>query len=202
MFYQVPKGYGNWAFLDVYAIGSFILTALLAKGIPARGAITFGDFDVVDGAQGNHQVYFGTALVNAHRAERRENWIGITIEPSAWHPYASENPLNIGAFEDEKVWLKRDDEVLLLNPFVKMRVWHRDDSIGEITVPYLEWDQPEFPNEIRAFAFLEKTAESYSKSNDFTGRVATKYHATSAFVRQIFGPELYEWACKISKESM
>jgi len=199
LFYQVPKGYGSWAFLDIYAIGSFILTALLAKGIPARGAITFGDFEVVDGAQGNHQVYFGTALVDAHRAEQRENWIGITIEPSAWKPYELDDPRVIGAFESEKVWLKRGDGVLLLNPFVKMRGWHMYDLIGEINVPYLEWDRPEFPNEIRAFAFLKAMAEQYSKSGDFTGRVASKYHATSAFIEQLFGPELYEWACKISE---
>lgn len=119
LFYQVPKGYGSWAFLDVYAIGSLILTALLSKGIPARGAITFGDFDVIAGLHGNHQVYFGTALVEAHRAEQKENWIGITIQPSAWKPYESESPRIVRAFESEKVWLKRDDDVLLLNPFIK-----------------------------------------------------------------------------------
>ncbi|MDD0995087.1 hypothetical protein M5G20_04290 [Pseudomonas sp. TNT2022 ID1044] len=36
VFYQDPKGYGDWAFLDVYAIGGMVLSALLAAGIPAR----------------------------------------------------------------------------------------------------------------------------------------------------------------------
>ena len=199
LFYQVPKGFGSWAFLDIYAIGSFILTALLAKGISARGAITFGDFEVIDGAQGNHQVYFGTALVEAHRAEQRENWIGITIEPSAWKPYESKDPGIIKAFASEKVWLPRKDGVLLLNPFIKITGWHIHDLIGDLDVPYLEWDQPEFPNEIKAFAFLRDMAEQHSKIGDFTGRVASKYHATDAFLKQVFGPELYDWACKISK---
>jgi hypothetical protein len=198
LFYQVPKGYGSWAFLDAYAIGGFILTALLAKGIPARGAITFGDFDVLDGAHGNHQVYFGAALVEAHRAEQRENWIGITIQPPAWKPYEAEEPRLIEAFQNEKVWLKRDDDVLLLNPFIKMRGWHIQDLMGEIDVPYMEWDQPEFPNEIRAFRFLKSQSEIYSEKGDFTGRIAGKYHATNAFLKQLFGPELYQWACKIS----
>ena len=46
VFYQQPNGYGDWAFLDVYAIGAMVLSALLAKGIPARGTITFGEFEV------------------------------------------------------------------------------------------------------------------------------------------------------------
>lgn len=29
LFYQEPKGYGGWAFLDVYAIGGMVLSTLL-----------------------------------------------------------------------------------------------------------------------------------------------------------------------------
>jgi hypothetical protein len=36
IFYQDSKGYFRTAFLDVYAIGAMILSALLAKGIAAR----------------------------------------------------------------------------------------------------------------------------------------------------------------------
>ncbi|MGB2880792.1 hypothetical protein [Candidatus Aalborgicola defluviihabitans] len=200
LFYQVPKGYGSWAFLDVYAIAGFILTALLAKGIAARGAVTFGDFEVIDEPQSGHQVYFGSALVEAHRAEQRENWIGITIEQSAWMPYAAEDSRNIAVFEREKVWQMRKDGVLLLNPFIKMRGWHMDDLIGEINAPYLEWDAPEFPNEIKAFKFIKDQCETYAIQGDFTGRVAGKYHATDSFLKQVFGSELYDWACKISSQ--
>ncbi|MBP6058889.1 MAG: hypothetical protein KA524_10850 [Nitrosomonas sp.] len=73
IFYQEPKGYGNWAFLDVYAIGGMVLSALLAKGIPARGAISFGEFEVKLDATGRHQVYFGKALIEAYKAEQRES---------------------------------------------------------------------------------------------------------------------------------
>lgn len=198
LFYQVPKGYGKWAFLDVYAIGGLILTALLSKGIPARGAITFGDFDVFDGESSRHQVYFGAALVEAHQAEQREGWIGITIQPSAWHPCEAENPGIVNAFQSEKVWFRREDDVLLLNPFIKMRGCHEHDLIGEINVPYVEWDRPDFPNELLAFKFLRETGEAYAKKGDFTGRVAGKYHATNGFLQQVFGGQLYEWACKVS----
>lgn len=199
LFYQEPQGYGDWAFLDSYAIGSFILTTLLAEGIPARGAISFGSFEVHNDKSEKHQVYFGTALVEAHEAEQAENWIGITILPSAWKPYEEKNPGTIAVFQSEKVWLMREaDQVLLLNPFIKMRGWHLYDLMSEIDAPYLEWDQPDFPNEIRAFRFLKGTADKYLDAQEPKSRIAQKYLATDSFIKTIFGPELYDWACKIS----
>jgi hypothetical protein len=199
LFYQESKGYGSWAFCDVYAIGSLILTRLLAKGIPARGVITFGDFDVHQDVAGRHLVYFGMALIEAHEAEKNEAWLGISIQPSAWLPFEAGDPGIIEAFEREKVWLLRSDNVLLLNPFIKLRGWYSEDLIGEIDAPYMEWDRPDFPNEILAFKFLREQAERFNEGGDFTGRVATKYHTTNAFLKKIFGPDLHDWACKISE---
>ncbi len=198
LFYQEPRGYGDWAFLDVYGIAALIHTALLAKGIPTRGAISFGEFEVFERHGGGHQVYFGRALIEAHEAEQRENWVGITILPSAWKPFEDDDPRNIGAFENEKVWLRRSDDVLLLNPFIKLRGWYLDDLIGEIDCPYEEWDRPDFPNEILAFRFLSDEAKKFAEAGDFTGKVASKYHVTQAFLSQVFGPELFAWANKIS----
>ena len=198
LFYQIPKGYGDWAFLDVYAIGALVLTSLLAKGIPARGAISFGEFDVFGRTEGGHQVYFGRALVEAHEAEQRENWIGITILPSAWQPFESCNLGAVRSFQSEKVWLQRKDNVLLLNPFIKIRGWHLHDLIGEIDCPYEEWDAPDFPNEIAAFRFLREKAGDFARQGDFTGKVASKYHATQAFIAEVFGSDLLAWANKIS----
>lgn len=79
-----------------------------------------------------------------------------------------------------------------------MRGWYMQDLCGEINVPYMEWDQPEFPNEIQAFRFLKDQGEKYAERGDFTGRVAGKYHATNAFLKQVFGKDLYDWAGKIS----
>ena len=199
IFYQEPKGYGKWAFLDVYAIGAMIFSALLAKGVPVRGAISFGGFEVRSDSLSRHQVYFGEALIEAYKAEQRENWIGITILESAWAPYEDENRGTIAAFERERVWKKRHDRVLMLNPFLKLRGWCGEDRIGEIEGPYLEWDDPEFPNDILAFKFLREQAASYSKKGDFSGNVAIKYHATIAFLKEILGVEIYEWGVRISE---
>ena len=153
VFYQEPEGYGDWAFLDIYAIGAMVLSALLAKGIPARGAITFGEFVVRQDSSERHQVYFGKALIEAYKAEQKENWIGITIQPSAWKPFEANNPGIISAFASEGVWIQRPDDVLLLSPFIKLRGWYPLVLAGEVAKPYLQWNEPEFPNELRALKY-------------------------------------------------
>jgi len=200
VFYQEPKGYDDRAFLDVYAMGGMVLSALLAKGIPARGTISFGQFEVRSDSSSKHQVYFGKALIEAYKAEQKENWIGITVLESAWAPYEVKNTGNIDGFESEGVWKKRHDGVLMLNPFIKLRGWYSDDLIGEIDRPYMEWDAPEFPNEILAFKYLREQASSYGERGDFSGEVAVKYHATIAFLKDILGNDIYEWGVRISEQ--
>lgn len=200
IFYQEPKGYGDWAFLDVYAIGGMILSALLAKGIPARGAISFGEFEVRYDDLGKHQLYFGKALVEAYQAEQKEKWIGITILKCAWALFEEHNPGSVAVFESERVWIKRYDDALLLNPFFRLRGWYFDDLIGEIDKPYLQWDVPEFPNDILGFKYLREQAASYASRGDFSGREAIKYHATITFLKQVLGEELYEWGTRISEQ--
>ena len=199
IFYQAPRGYGDWAFLDVYAIGGMVLSALLAKGIPARGAISFGEFEVRADTSGKHQVYFGRALIDAYRAEQRENWIGITILKSAWSPFEASNPGTVAIFQSEHVWLRRSDDVLLLNPFVKLHNWYADYLIGEVDKPYSQWDAPEFPNDILGFKFVRDQAAAYASVGDFSGNVAIKYHATLAFLMQVMGADIYNWGVKASE---
>ncbi|MCK4829946.1 hypothetical protein KA005_80230 [bacterium] len=201
LFYQEPKGYGDWAFLDVYAIGGMLLSALLAKEIPARGSITFGEFEIKADSTNKHQLYFGKALIEAYETEKREQWIGITIQPSAWEIYEKKNIGTIKALEGEHVWKIREDGVLLLNPFIKLRGWYVDDLIGEIDCPYMEWDVPEFPNDILGFRFLVDKAAAYAKRGDFSGHEAVKYHATVAFLKEVMGEEIFEWGIKISDKN-
>ncbi len=197
IFYQNSKGYGDWAFLDVYAIGGMVLSALLAKGIAARGAISFGDFEVMPDNSNKRQVYFGAALIEAYLAEQKENWIGISILPSAWKPFDEATNGNVARFEREQAWLRKND-ILLLNPFIKLRGWYDYDQLGEIEKPYDEWDAPDFPNEIAAFRFIHSQSQRFIAANDFAGRVASKYHATVAFLKSVLGDAKYQWACEIS----
>lgn len=193
IFYQRQSGYGDWAFLDIYAIGGMVLSSLLAVGIPARGAISFGEFEVSTDKTDRHQIYFGKALIETYKSEAKENWIGITILPSAWKPYEEANPGTIDTFASEKVWSKRkDDEVLLLNPFIKLRGWYTTAQIDDYK-PYSKWDAPEFPNDIRGVQFLRQTAAAYADRSDFTSDIAIKYHTTIRFLESIMEKDLYAW---------
>lgn len=198
IFYQDPKGYGDWAFLDVYAIGSMVLSALLAAGIAARGAISFGEFEVQLDSSGRHQVYFGKALIEACKAELQEKWIGVTILPSAWKPYEAANPGLIDIFAREKVWLRRADGVLLLNPLAKLRDGYNLAIFGESEKPYSNWYAPEFPNDILALKFIREKAESFAAIQDFTSPVAVKYHTTLQFLKDVLGDGCYEWGYEAS----
>jgi len=112
IFYQNHKGYRDWAFLDAYAIASFLFSAILAKGIAARGTITFGEFYVGLDRSKKHQIYFGSGLIEAYETEKRDNWIGITIQPSAWQPYEDHN---VGAENDRTSAFLRE----LFSPYVQ-----------------------------------------------------------------------------------
>lgn len=193
LFYQDQKGYGDWAFLDVYAIGSMVLSALLAAGIPARGAISFGEFEVELDTSGRHQVYFGMALIEAYKAEQKEKWIGITILPSAWNPFEIANPGMIDTFAQSRVWLRRADGVLLLNPLIKLRSWYDLALMGEVARPYSKWNSPEFPNDILALEYIRRKSEYYAEIKDFTSSVAIKFHTTHRFLRDVLGNECYAW---------
>jgi hypothetical protein len=202
IFYQETKGYGDWAFLDVYAIGAMVLSALLANKIPARGSITFGEFEVRNDSTSKHKVYFGEALIEAYKSEKKENWIGIAIQPSAWIPYEESNKGTIKVYESERVWRIREDGVLMLNPFVRIRGWYEYDLIGEIDAPYMEWDRPEFPNDVQGFRFLHDKAKEFAQKGDFSSHEAVKYHSTIAFLQDVLGEDIYRWAEKISQQNM
>jgi hypothetical protein len=68
------------------------------------------------------------------------------------------------------------------------------DLIGEIYAPYMEWDSPDFPNEIRALRSLSQKAEDFASRGDFSGTIAVKYHTTLAYLQDVLGEAVYEWS--------
>jgi len=198
IFYQRVAGYGHWAFLDAYALAGFLYCAIVAKGIPVRGAVSFGGFTVRLDSSGLHEVYFGDALVEAYDAQGQENWVGISICRSAWEPFARDDSAAFEAFGKEGVWRRRADDVLLLNPFSKLRAYHPSYLLGEVPRPYANWDAPDFPNELKALQFLHDKAEQFEVAGD-RSRVAMKYRRTVKFLRKVF-PDVYAWALQASQE--
>lgn len=199
LFYQyLPHIHSG--FLDVYAIGRMIFSALLAQGIPTRGAIAYGDFLVKGDTENRHNIFVGKAHLEAYQAEQLENWIGISVCPSAWKAFEEEGEK--GAIErlaQEGCWrIRQSDEVLLLNPFGKLRHAFQDDLLGQISLPYHEWDVPEFPNDLKGFRFLIDQSSQFKRNGDFTGKVAVKYHNTVVFLQDVLGKDCFAWADKIS----
>jgi len=195
--YQVPVGWGSSAFCDGYAIAGMTWSALLAKGIPTRGAIAFGEFSVHDDSSHRHQIYFGKALIEAYEAERRE-WLGIAVCPSAWQAVEFAEPGTIDVLARERRWIKEQGDMLLLNPFIKLEGWYPSDLIGEIDGPYETWDAPFFPNDLRAFRYLLDKVRDIDQQVGMDDRVAKKYRNTVDFLHRVISDDCWEWADRIS----
>lgn len=196
IFYQEPKGYGDWAFLDIYALGGMIMTSLLAKGIATRGAISFGEFEVRGSTSQKHQMYFGEALIEACKAEKEEKWVGTCILNSAWAPYEKSNPGIIKVFEGEGVWKIKDDSRLLLNPFIKLRSYYAshllEDGSNKFGINEIEID-----NDLKAFRYLHKQLNKYSSESEESRKIYDKYFQTIEFIKEIFGKDMYKWCCEV-----
>ncbi|MBK8040552.1 MAG: hypothetical protein IPK22_25975 [Verrucomicrobiaceae bacterium] len=201
LFYQEHKGYGAWAFLDIYAVAGMLLSALLAKGIPARGTISFGEFEVQIDSSNRHQIYSGKAFIEAYEAEQKENWVGVTILPSAWQIWNDEREL-MKAFESEGVWMCRHDKVLLLMPLIKLRSCYWSSLSGEVEDSDLAGGSVALNNDIRAFDFLRKTARAFRSEGDFSSKLATKYHATMLFLADVMKDDFFMWVNMICDKEL
>lgn len=196
IFYQEPVGWGRWAFLDIYAIAGMAWSALAAHGIPCRGAISFGDFHVELDSLRRHSIFFGRALIEAYETEsssRNSEWIGVTVCPSAWQTVEQMEPGLINSFASEGRWLRQED-CLRLNPFMKLQSTHVDFQVGNIEGPLSRWDAPDFPNDVKALAFILDEAEKFRQRGDRSSRVAVKYHVTAKLLAELLGDECVRWA--------
>ena len=181
----------NAQFSALVDVARKTLTALLSDGVPVRGAITFGQFEMRDSQQGE-TVFFGKALIDAAKAEKTENWIGVLATPSCWRCLQKEFGYDLELDEQEHRWLRRADGALLLNPlglpsdaYAKLK--------NDLKRPVNEWKLREYPTAIWAFKFLVEQARRYSEAGDFSSREAAKYQATLAFLKKLLPQEQYEW---------
>jgi len=182
IFYQNKPNYIDTAFCDIIGISQNIFNYLLSKEIPVRGAISFGDFYVDTLEKNNQKIYFGQSLVEAHRAEKRENWIGITIEESVYKQISADIK---ASFIGESL-KPSNQEHFLLNPFSHIN--------------YTNWDEPdvceELINEIKCLKFIYKKVVEFKNKGDFTSRVASKYFNTLAFFENVIDKYYLEQALK------
>lgn len=171
IFYQKEAQFIDTAFIDIIGIAQDIFIFFLSREIPVRGAITFGEFFVEQNDDSKHQIYYGKALVEAHKAEQRENWIGITIEKSAISPVTKEIYYD---FLNNSL-LKSNSQHYLLKPFhhINGYKWHDIDIYEDLE------------NEVKAIQYIENKVKSFTNKFDYTSRVASKYFNTNQFFYSI-----------------
>ncbi|MCK4654521.1 MAG: hypothetical protein KAU01_08745 [Candidatus Cloacimonetes bacterium] len=182
IFYQSKPNYIDTAFMDIVGIAQYIFIFLLSNEIPVRGVISFGEFYVDISEKHNQKIYFGKALVEAHKAEKRENWIGITLEKSAYEQI----PVNtISSFIEGSLIYSNKDH-LLLNPFshIISANWHEPEICEELI------------NEIKCLKFVYKKVVEFKNKGDFTSRIASKYFNTLFFFENTINEYCFEQALK------
>lgn len=196
IFYQLDKGYSRKTFLDIYSVSGLLFSAIVSQHIPVRGAITFGEFVVRRDSDKRHDLFFGKALIEAYHAERRENWLGTVICPSAWQYYETQRAF-VDSHETEGLWKRRrKDDFLMTNPFNNISGWHKHQHVDESNI---QLGGPALINELRAFRFIIDETSRFASDGDFSSKHAAKYHATTAFLREVLGLQCFEWADRISR---
>ncbi|WP_437191354.1 hypothetical protein [Planctomicrobium sp. SH527] len=199
IFYQVPQGWGSWAFSDVYAIAGMAWSALAAQDIPCRGAISFGEFFVELDSRRQHSIFFGKALIEAYETESHadnSDWIGVTICPSAWQAVEYADPGLIDVFCKERRF-ERNGDCIRLNPFIKLPGYHVDSQIDNLPDDLASCDAPDFPNDVKALAFILAEEKRLRLDSQASGRIRAKYITTNRLFEHFLGSECIDWAMSI-----
>lgn len=195
LMYSDPPGYERIDFTHLLIAAGAATTGLLAKHIPVRGALAFGDFVVAADWGGSHQIFFGKAHIEAYDAEKEEKWIGVKICRSA---YKHSVAYNTGAlqkdFDSGRLKKREQDGALLFSPLPNLvcSFWNQkereESSVSE------GWDCLGVQNDLRAFRFLYDQHKAYSQSGDTSSSVAMKYRNTIEFLRDGLPEGCFEWA--------
>ena len=73
------RGPSTEYFVRIEQISRLFFQKLVFKGIPARGALTFGPLY----SHLNRNIFVGPALIDAHHYGEAQNWIGFVLTPNA-----------------------------------------------------------------------------------------------------------------------
>lgn len=194
IFYQISKGWGSWAFSDVYAIGSMIWTALAAEGIPTRGAIAFGEFNVQADSSGKHNIFFGEALIEAYESEKAEenkNWIGINICPTAWWAVEYAQAGRLESLMASRQLVQNGDSFRLC-PFrfvgTEWSGTYFHYHNGEVSTALLDWNAPHFRNEVKVLQRFSRIREC-----ELSDSIKKKYDETWALFETMLEPKVLNW---------
>lgn len=194
---QEPGFHAEW-FDDLVYIGSRVCCAMFADGLPVRGALSYGSFLVQK--TGRHQIYLGQALVDAHSAETKGEFLGFKITDQAWHRRykAHTAPQRI---RELGIGIVQTDGSLLTNFFTEF-IDHDRPRLAYKIEHFVEYpnesDNPWIPIELQAFHFITDAAK---KAEGKTDRVSIKYINTLRFIRELFGERLFDVTDAICSET-
>lgn len=185
--------YQEW-YDDLLFVGARVCNRLLEQGIPVRGSMAFGDFLVKK--SGQHLVYLGRALVDAHEAQDKKPYLGFSVSSELWRGLMRTKkclidsgqgvPLSNGTF-----WinpLTEFDDINKARIEDKIReVFHgREDGSG-----YLK-------GELLAFRFIVDETVKLAATPGVPPKVIKKYTNTVKYLRRTLGPDLFALADELS----
>jgi hypothetical protein len=156
-----------FGFVALHSVARGFMHSLTLKQIPVRGAIAYGDFY----ADSTNELFFGNALLEAHRYGESQDWLGLILTPSA---------------ETQLKAVGLSPEEHLRGSYVRWQIPFKEHaSLGKMELfacLFAECvDSPLRQFCISKIQEMKKLAESNTDSNE-KPRIVAKYDRTLAFL--------------------
>lgn len=191
-FVQRTSVYEDWVFTEARVRGAMFQTAMLARGIPITGFLSFRDEVGAMCDVSSSEGQWG-AKVGVEAGDLNEPLLGIYVLPSAWKPYEGQRPGTVALYAAYGNWRIERGEQLLLNPFLELEGAFDADCHGEMGVPYARWCEPWFSNELHALKFVCDYVEAADKNEVSQGRLASGLRGAMGFYMDVLPVEVFEW---------
>lgn len=192
-FVQRTSVYEDWVFTEARVLGAMFQTAMLARGIPITGFLSFlddvGPMNDVSASEGKRGTRGG-----AEAGDLNEPLLGIYVLPSAWKPYEGQRPGTVALYAAYGNWRIKRGEQLLLNPFLELEGAFEADCHGEMGVPYAQWCEPFFPNELLALKFVCDYVETADAKKEGPSQAVADFRATVDFYKDVLPAGVFDWA--------
>ncbi len=85
---EIVKASSRYQVFDMYFRSlTYLFQRALKNGIPLRGAVAYGNV-IINKGEG---IFLGKPIVDAHKLEEAQDWLGIAIHPSCYEKFESLN---------------------------------------------------------------------------------------------------------------
>jgi hypothetical protein len=197
--YAQYPGANSTFWTDFVTVASRSFTQLLAQGIAIRGALSFGPFRVTRDLRDRHEVFFGTALIDAAKEEKNLKIVGIAASRSFTDALEeSTGGRWLRAQVRDRVLAGFNNNGLILNPFPILR----DRSLAQ-DFPWF-YKEPEFDpwierQELRALSFLLTQSSRQWGSDENAKEITKKYRDALEVYRKAVGEKCFSSAIEAAK---